>query len=76
MEVKEKLIRNAIKCNSCVDIIESKHRHDFVSCKCGNVFVDGGLEYLRRGWAGGDLHGIKGFTELSEYAVVPEPIWE
>lgn len=42
------IIRNAIKCKLCEDIIESKHRHDFVSCKCGSVSVDGGTDYLKR----------------------------
>ena len=39
---------NKIKCKKCGDIIESKTRHDFVSCKCGAVAVDGGDSYLRR----------------------------
>lgn len=45
---KEKIIRNAARCLLCNDIIESKHRHDFVTCKCGNISVDGGHDYLRR----------------------------
>lgn len=39
---------NRVKCLICNDIIESKHRHDFVYCTCGNVAVDGGRDYLRR----------------------------
>jgi len=39
---------NKIKCNECNDEIESKDRHDFVTCSCGNCSVDGGTEYLRR----------------------------
>lgn len=42
------LKRNAAQCLLCNDIIESTHRHDFKYCKCGNVAVDGGLEYCRR----------------------------
>lgn len=42
------IIRNAIRCNICGDEIESKHRHDFVTCKCGAYSVDGGHDYLRR----------------------------
>ena len=42
------LTRNAVKCNLCADRIQSKHRHDFVSCCCGNVSVDGGSSYVRR----------------------------
>ena len=39
---------NAVKCLKCEEIIESKHRHDFVTCGCGNVSVDGGKDYCRR----------------------------
>ena len=42
------IIRNMIKCNHCGDIIESVHRHDFVTCSCGKCSVDGGHDYLRR----------------------------
>ena len=42
------IIRNAIRCSICGDEIESKHRHDFVTCKCGACSVDGGHDYLRR----------------------------
>ena len=27
--------------------MESKHRHDFVKCKCGKSFLDGGDDYFR-----------------------------
>jgi len=36
-------------CLECRDIIESKHRHDFVRCKCGKSFLDGGEHYIRAG---------------------------
>jgi len=55
------ILCNKAKCRKCGDIIESKHRHDFVNCKCGAIFVDGGKDYLRRG--GKDLEDI---IELSE----------
>lgn len=42
------IISNKVKCKSCGDIIESKTTHDFKTCKCGKVSVDGGLEYLKR----------------------------
>lgn len=42
------IVRNAIRCNICGDEIESKHRHDYVECKCGACAVDGGHDYLRR----------------------------
>jgi acetyl-CoA carboxylase beta subunit len=40
--------RNMVKCNKCGDVIESKHVHDFQTCSCDNVSVDGGHDYLRR----------------------------
>lgn len=42
------IIENAVTCLGCGDRIFSKHRHDFVTCTCGAVSVDGGQEYLRR----------------------------
>ena len=46
--ISEKISVNKIRCNFCGDIIESTHVHDFKTCKCGRVSVDGGHEYLRR----------------------------
>lgn len=56
------IISNKIKCNYCGDVIESKHVHDFKYCSCKRVFVDGGHEYMRRGFKEKD-----DYTELSEY---------
>lgn len=56
------ITRNAAQCANCKDIIESTHRHGFVYCSCKSVFVDGGLDYLRRGGNPED------FIELSEYS--------
>ncbi len=44
-----KILRNSAKCKKCGDEIESKYRHDFVRCSCGEIFVDGGKDYFRRG---------------------------
>ena len=46
--MKERIIRNAIQCKHCGDVIESKSTHDYVTCSCGACSVDGGHEYLRR----------------------------
>lgn len=45
---KTKIIRNSVKCLLCFDEIESVYRHDFKCCKCGNIAVDGGRDYLKR----------------------------
>lgn len=41
------LTRNAVRCMECKTLIESTHRHDFQTCECGAVSVDGGLDYCR-----------------------------
>lgn len=43
-----KIIRNAIQCQECFEVIVSTHRHDFQTCKCGAISIDGGLDYKRR----------------------------
>ena len=57
----EKILRNKIRCRKCNDIIESLSVHDFKSCKCGAVSVDGGHDYLRR------VGNQENWEELSEY---------
>lgn len=42
------IVRNRIKCLSCNDIITSYHGHDYTTCSCGKVAVDGGMNYLKR----------------------------
>ena len=43
-----KIVKNAIQCKKCGDIIESTSVHNFVTCSCGACSVDGGHDYLRR----------------------------
>jgi len=63
----KKIIKNALKCLKCGDVIESKNRHDYVTCSCGNVSVDGGLDYLRRSFIEADS-----WEDLSEYEDIEE----
>ena len=42
------ILSNQVRCNKCGDEPFSAHRHDFKSCECGAVSVDGGMDYLRR----------------------------
>lgn len=55
-----KIIRNMARCKLCGEVIESRHVHDYVTCECGAIAVDGGREYLKRGG------GIEAIEELSE----------
>jgi hypothetical protein len=55
-----KLVLNAVLCDLCNVVIWSGDRHEFRTCECGNISVDGGLDYLRR-------VGSQPYTELSIY---------
>ena len=59
---KIKLIKNAIQCSLCGNIIESTYRHGFVECSCKACFVDGGHDYQRIGFKEDGC-----FTNLSVY---------
>lgn len=50
------VLRNAARCLKCDSMIESKNRHDFKECFCGNVFVDGGFDYIRHGVVNKNLY--------------------
>ena len=56
-----RIIRNAAQCRQCGDLIVSKHRHDYVTCRCGAISVDGGTAYLKRS---GNFDDI---IEMSEF---------
>ena len=58
---RPRIIRNAVQCKNCWDIIESTYRHDFRTCSCGKVSVDGGHDYLRRCYESEDC-----YIDLSE----------
>ena len=60
---ERKLTRNAVKCLKCNDVIESVHRHDFRYCTCGNIAVDGGLDYLRRVGSFDDVEDMSEWEE-------------
>lgn len=60
-EAKKILLINKAMCDNCHKVVRSVHTHDYVSCKCGNLSVDGGLSYCKRSY------GPSGYTELSYY---------
>jgi hypothetical protein len=62
MSIRVRYKKNAAYCKRCEQTIESKHRHDFVECACGN-FVDGGLDYLRRG---GNFEDLVDISEVAD----------
>jgi len=48
MPTRETIIKNRAYCKKCSIEVESKSVHDFRSCKCGSLSVDGGRDYLHR----------------------------
>ena len=66
---REKIIKNSAQCLICQDILVSKHVHDFQRCKCGNLSVDGGNEYLKRSVS---YLEILSYKDLSETITVEE----
>lgn len=60
--IVEKIIKNSAQCLLCGEILVSESKHDFKTCKCGNLSVDGGNDYIRRCW-GSDINTV---LELSE----------
>lgn len=65
-----KIIRNSARCLKCKDEIESTYRHDFVSCFCGAIFVDGGKSYLRAGASDVKLFESTAITDPPQEDVV------
>ena len=62
----KKIIKNAIQCKLCGDIIKSTDRHNYVECKCGACAVDGGHDYLRRSFKEKDCYNELSITEEIE----------
>lgn len=54
-----------LQCNKCKDIIESKHRHHWVPCSCGAIYIDGGSDYVRVGGLPADMTWIETTEEES-----------
>lgn len=64
-----RIIRNAIRCKHCGDIIESIHVHDFKFCSCGSCAVDGGHDNLRRSCK---TSPEDDYDDLSESEAIPD----
>jgi hypothetical protein len=54
--------KNSAQCKLCGDVISSLHVHDFKSCLCGEIAVDGGDQYIKR-----VAKEMTNVIELSEY---------
>lgn len=63
--MNKEIVSNKARCNLCGDIIESEHTHDFRRCSCGNLSIDGGIDYLKRLVK----HSRETWTEMTEYSI-------
>lgn len=54
------ILVNSATCHQCGETIESKYRHDYRTCSCGSLSVDGGKDYCKRVY-----DGSMGYTENS-----------
>lgn len=43
----DRIIVPAVQCNICGDVVYSRTKHDYRSCSCGHVAVDGGFDYFK-----------------------------
>lgn len=59
------IVLNQVQCLNCGDIIQSHHRHDFKTCNCGSLTVDGGSDYIRR------LGNHSDYLEMTVYSDAP-----
>lgn len=58
-----KIIFNRARCRKCGTFLESKSVHDFQTCSCGAISIDGGKQYLRRV---GDFDAIEDLSEIAK----------
>ena len=64
--MRTRILRNRARCRKCGDIIESRSVHDFVTCSCGAIAVDGGTMYLRRAGSPADFEELSTFEDTDE----------
>lgn len=63
-----KILSNQRRCTECGAEPFSAHRHDYATCSCGKVMVDGGMSYLRCSPAGEDMYIV--ITDESYYLLM------
>ena len=61
--INSKIIKNAAQCRLCGDIIVYDNPERMETCKCGEISVSGGFNFIAR-WASTTWNNI---IDLSEY---------
>lgn len=72
---KPVLICNQAYCKSCQMTIISHHTHDFKSCKCGHLTVDGGNDYTRRLFSSRDTWEDRSIYSDAPFEVIRENLY-
>lgn len=78
-------LKNTVTCYGCGETITSLTRHDFQTCKCGAISVDGGFDYVKRSaalgaqweeWVGAFERDAAAAAALEKAsAVLTDPTW-
>jgi hypothetical protein len=58
-----------LQCTNCKDVIQSQYRRHFAACHCGQVYTDGGDDYVRVGFDPGAE-----FVVLKQFGVQIEEV--
>lgn len=74
MTLQIKVLRNSALCLKCNDKIESRHRHDFKMCSCGEISVDGGREYIKA--SATDFENFKSTSIVMHYWKIHLPFYQ
>lgn len=67
--------QDAMHCGSCDDVVYSVNRHDFRSCSCGSVSIDGGKEYTRSLFKDGAVFQIVQLDLLTDSISDPRSLY-
>jgi hypothetical protein len=65
MKIEFPYTQYGITCPDCNETIFSNSRHDFVTCNCGNHYIDGGFDYIRT--TVGSLNASRVLNEFPPY---------
>jgi hypothetical protein len=60
---KKKCILNSAKCSKCGDILISIKQGQMIVCQCGNLSIDGGLDFRHRKY----VDNMMLWEELSQF---------
>lgn len=68
--VNPAIVYRSVKCLSCGDILVSRHRHDYSTCECESITIDGGFDYLKLDSESPDNISIFQVTELDPFETI------